>query len=223
MGSSVHQRVIRRGHGMPQFMPTAIGVMRSTSTPTATPICGNDPADIIGSVGSYLHQSGWKEATPIVAPCARGHRRLESPGRLGSQAYAHTRAVEDARGRIPFQCAGYPCPRVCSRWICRADQSSGSASRNSLRDPSVQPQPQLRDGCKRPCERDRAQARADPASVSSKQRAVVRTSSFRTTTSARRRITASRSQGRATMPTSTLHSPWRRVVAARSRFPRLSA
>jgi membrane-bound lytic murein transglycosylase B len=54
--------------GMPQFMPTSYRRYAIDFNADGHTDLWNDPADIIGSVGSYLHQSGWKEGTPIVAP-----------------------------------------------------------------------------------------------------------------------------------------------------------
>jgi membrane-bound lytic murein transglycosylase B len=54
--------------GMPQFMPTSYRRYAIDFNADGHTDLWNDPADIIGSIGSYLHQSGWKEGTPIVAP-----------------------------------------------------------------------------------------------------------------------------------------------------------
>jgi len=54
--------------GMPQFMPTSYRRYAIDFNADGHTDLWNDTADIIGSIGSYLHQSGWKEGTPVVVP-----------------------------------------------------------------------------------------------------------------------------------------------------------
>jgi membrane-bound lytic murein transglycosylase B len=54
--------------GLPQFMPSSYRRYAVDFNADGQTDLWNDPADVIGSIASYLRQSGWKEDTPIVAP-----------------------------------------------------------------------------------------------------------------------------------------------------------
>jgi membrane-bound lytic murein transglycosylase B len=54
--------------GMPQFMPSSYRSQAIDYNGNGKINLWTEPADIIGSVASYLRKSGWKEGLPVVLP-----------------------------------------------------------------------------------------------------------------------------------------------------------
>jgi membrane-bound lytic murein transglycosylase B len=60
--------------GLPQFMPSSYRRYAIDFNKDGKVDLWRDPADVIGSVASYLRQFGWKDGTPVVLPA-----RVETP------------------------------------------------------------------------------------------------------------------------------------------------
>ena len=54
--------------GLPQFMPTSYRRYAIDFNKDGKVDLWRDPADVIGSVASYLRQFGWRDGTPVVVP-----------------------------------------------------------------------------------------------------------------------------------------------------------
>ena len=158
--------------GLPQFMPSSYRRYAVDFNADGHTDLWKDPADVIGSIASYLHQSGWKEATPIVAPARVDAADWKVLVDLGLKP---SLTLEQWKMRGVDTMSNVQASLAASLFTLDLSGWTGVLVRlrELLRHSAVQPQPQLRDGRARAGERDRARAGAGRGQRQFKQRTVI--------------------------------------------------